>query len=384
MNNASSKSLALYVHWPWCKAKCPYCDFNSKVPTETPDHAQWADAYVSEMKYFEPLTGKAPISSIFFGGGTPSTMAAKTVGRIIDEASNLWGLNDGVEITLEANPTSVEVAGLKDFASAGVNRVSIGVQSFNDERLKFLGREHSGLEAIRALEVAADIFPRFNFDLIYAAPNQSVDEWQDELLKAITLGADHMSLYQLSIEPGTAFFKRNLSPAVEDSAIQMFEITQEIMSANKMPAYEISNHARLGHESRHNMVYWQGGEYVGIGPGAHGRIGMGEGRTAYHQIADPARWLARVATDGFGTAKTKTIEIRQSIEERIMTGLRLTGGIERKKFETDFKQTLESALNPEQLAGLVELNLVEIDEAGIRATDNGRIKLNAIIERLLE
>ncbi len=384
MNTASSKSLALYVHWPWCKAKCPYCDFNSKVPTETPDHAQWADAYVSEMKYFNSLTGKVPISSIFFGGGTPSTMAAKTVGRIIETASDLWGLQDSVEITLEANPTSVEVAGLKDFASAGVNRVSIGVQSLNDERLKFLGREHSGREAVYALETAASIFPRFNFDLIYAAPNQSVDEWRDELLQAIKLGADHMSLYQLSIEPGTAFFRDNVSPAGEDSAVQMFEITQEIMSANKMPAYEISNHARAGHESRHNMVYWQGGEYVGIGPGAHGRIGTGRARTAYHQIADPTRWLNRVATDGFGTAKTKTIETRQSIEERVMTGLRITNGIERKKFEKDFKQTLESVLNLEQLAHLVELNLIEIDDAGIRATNNGRIKLNAIIERLLE
>ena len=376
--------LALYVHWPWCKAKCPYCDFNSKVPTQTPDHAQWTNAYVSEMKYFYELVGKRPISSIFFGGGTPSTMAAETVGRIIETASDLWGLQDNVEITIEANPTSVEVAALKDFAKAGVNRVSIGVQSLNDENLKFLGREHSGRDAVHALETAASIFPRFNFDLIYALPGQSVGEWQNELLKAITLGADHMSLYQLSIEPGTAFFKQNVSPADEDSAATMFEITQEIMGANKMPAYEISNHARPGFESRHNMVYWQGGEYVGIGPGAHGRIGLRAARTALHQIADPARWLARVATDGHGTAKTKAIETRQSIEERIMTGLRITNGIGRKGFETDFKQTLESALNPEQLAHLTQLNLIEIDEAGIRATDDGRIKLNAIIERLLE
>ena len=386
MDNASNNSLALYVHWPWCKAKCPYCDFNSKVPIEAPDHAQWAVAYVSEMKYFHGLvgTGKRPISSIFFGGGTPSTMAPETVGKIIETAGDLWGFQDGVEITLEANPTSIEVAKLKDFASAGVNRVSIGVQSLNDERLKFLGREHSGANARAALEIAAGIFPRFNFDLIYAVPDQEVDEWEAELTDAISLGADHMSLYQLSIEPGTAFFRDNILPADEDRAIHMFEMTQSIMDANEMPAYEISNHARPGFESKHNMVYWQGGEYIGIGPGAHGRIGMGAERTAYHQIADPARWLTRVASDGVGSAKSKTIELDQSIEERIMTGLRLAKGIDRKSFENDFNQTLESALNPHQLSHLLELGLVEIDGAGIRATKAARIKLNAVIERLIK
>ena len=384
MDNTSNNSLALYVHWPWCKAKCPYCDFNSKVPDRAPDHAQWAAAYASEMKYFYDLTGKRPLSSIFFGGGTPSTMAPQTVAEIIAAAGNLWGFQDGVEITLEANPTSVEAERLKDFAGAGINRVSIGVQSLNDERLRFLGREHSGAEARAALEMAASIYPRFNFDLIYAAPGQGVDEWEGELRQAIELGADHMSLYQLSIEPGTAFFRDNIAPADEDSAVRMFEITQSIMDANGLPAYEISNHARPGFESRHNMVYWQGGEYVGIGPGAHGRIGIGAERIAHHQIADPARWLDRVAREGFGTGKSKTIELSQSIEERIMTGLRLSSGINRKSFEMNFKQTLESALNPEQLSHLVELGLVEVDAVGIRATKNARIKLNAVIERLIK
>lgn len=393
MDNISP--LALYVHWPWCKAKCPYCDFNSRVPLGSTDHELWAASYLSEMKHFSGLTPNMPVSSIFFGGGTPSTMAPDTVAAIIEAADELWGFAPEPEITLEANPTSIEADRFADFANAGINRVSVGVQSFDDKYLKFLGREHSAAQAKAALEIAAGIFPRVNFDLIYALPylstGQGPSQWEDELGGAINfanaLGINHMSLYQLSIEPGTAFFRDSIPAASEDHGVAMFETTQHMMAGAGMPAYEISNHAKPGFESKHNMTYWQGGQYVGIGPGAHGRIGRigrDKKRAAYYQIADPARWLERVKENSHGTAKEKNISIEQAIEERVMTGLRTARGIERKSFEQDFVGTLESNINTAAIDELMELGLIEIDEKGIRATASGKIKLNALIERLVK
>lgn len=379
--------LALYVHWPWCKAKCPYCDFNSKVPLSPPDHGLWADSYIKEMGHFFSMVPTGPVGSIFFGGGTPSTMSPKTVGRVIAEAKRLWGFSNDIEITLEANPTSVEAALLVDFAAIGVNRVSIGVQSFIDEQLSFLGREHSGANAKKAVETAAGIFPRVSFDLIYALAGQSAGAWETQLKSALdfaqNLEITHLSLYQLGIEPGTPFFRDAVIGANEDDSVAMFNATQRLSAEYGLSAYEISNHATPGHESRHNMVYWQGGEYVGIGPGAHGRTGFGGDRLRHHQITDPAQWLKRVGELGHGSAQTKKIGITQAIEERILTGLRLKNGIERKSFEKDFSMKLESALDAQGLLQMLELNMVEIDENGLRATSDARIKLNSVIERLL-
>ncbi|MDH5188858.1 MAG: radical SAM family heme chaperone HemW, partial [Rhodospirillaceae bacterium] len=332
MDNAPDFPLALYVHWPWCKAKCPYCDFNSRVPTGEHDHKQWADAYVKEMEHFVAISAKRPLSSIFFGGGTPSTMSPQTVGAVIEGAKRLWGFNNDIEITLEANPTSATKQLFADFKDAGINRVSIGAQSFNPAHLSFLGREHSADHAKSTIEDGAQVFSRVSFDLIYALPGQSPTQWEKELKSALDwaggLNIGHISIYQLGIEPGTPFFRDGVKGAPEDDSVLMFDLTQQLTSEYGLPAYEISNHGRPEQISRHNMVYWQGGEYVGIGPGAHGRTGRGANRQAHYQIADPKSWLEKINHSGHGTAKSKSVPKADAIEERILTGLRIIGGVE--------------------------------------------------------
>ena len=385
--DSEDSSMALYVHWPWCKAKCPYCDFNSRVPIDEPDHKLWLDAYISEMEHFAGLVGKKPLSSIFFGGGTPSTMKPKTVAGIIEHAERLWGFQNDIEITLEANPTSATRQLFEDFKDGGVNRVSIGVQSFGPEHLLFLGREHSAEQARTTIEDAANIFSRVSFDLIYALAQQSVAQWEGQLKSALDfakgLNIGHLSIYQLGIEPGTPFFRDNVKGAPEDDSVEMFDLTQQLTTDYGLPAYEISNHSAAQQISRHNMVYWQGGEYIGIGPGAHGRYGRGAKRCAHHQIADPKNWLEKIKQSGHGTAKTKKLPANEAIEERILTGLRITSGVGRKSFEKDFSMKLESALNQQGLLQMLDLKMVEIDEHGLRATAQAKIKLNSVIERLL-
>ncbi len=385
--------IALYVHWPWCRSKCPYCDFNSHAADLADiDHKRWAAAYVRELEHFAHETngenGKKPLSSIFFGGGTPSLMDPRTVETIISTAADLWAMAPDIEITLEANPTSVEASSFQAFHGAGINRVSVGVQALDDSALKFLGREHSHQEALKALEIAAGIFSRWNFDLIYARPDQTAKAWTAELQEALALGSDHLSLYQLGIEPGTDFFRNGVSAADEDSAADLFELTQEITEAAGMNAYEISNHARVGHESLHNLTYWTGGQYIGIGPGAHARLGtaparIGPARTARHQIANPAKWLERVEQNGHATAKVIELSSSEQVTERVLSALRTRAGISRAGMQADFGETLETLLSENAIGDLLALDLIELDDAGLRTTAGGRLKLNTIVEKLL-
>jgi oxygen-independent coproporphyrinogen-3 oxidase len=316
MSYSMTRPFGLYIHWPFCVSKCPYCDFNSHV-SNTVDHDQWRTAFVQELdRVFAESKGHR-ISSIFFGGGTPSLMQAQTVEAILDRAQALWGFTDGVEITLEANPTTVESHTFRDFRQAGVNRLSIGIQSLEEEVLKFLGRAHNMSEARTALELAAKSFDRYSFDLIYARPDQTLAGWEAELREALTLSAGHLSLYQLTIEPGTDFHKRGIAPIDEDLGADMYDLTQEIMEEAGLPAYEISNHAKPGQESRHNLVYWQGDEYIGLGPGAHSRFQ----NQAIHQIYKPDLWLKAIAEKQSGEQKRRALKTDERIIELILMGM---------------------------------------------------------------
>lgn len=376
--------LALYVHWPWCLAKCPYCDFNSRAadPANLPDQA-YRDAITAELSHYASLTNGRMLSSIFFGGGTPSLMSPDTTAHIITTAQRLWGLDSACEITLEANPTSVEAAKFRAFREAGVNRVSIGVQALNDADLQALGREHSHTEAQRAVDIAGAIFDRYTFDLIYARPGQSLLDWEGELTRGLRMAGDHISLYQLTVEPGTDFFRQRVAEADEDLAADLYQLTQELTQDSGLAAYEISNHARPGSESRHNLTYWTGGDYVGVGPGAHGRITSAKGVAATHQIADPARWLDAVFTQGHGTAKTRLLSATERATERLLAGLRLTNGLDRRQFQADLGFDIRDVLDPIGLDILSEGGLVTLNADTLKVSDAGRLTLNAILERLL-
>ncbi|MCB1538093.1 MAG: coproporphyrinogen III oxidase [Rhodospirillales bacterium] len=353
--------IALYVHWPFCKAKCPYCDFNSHVRAGV-DDAAWAAALLRELEYTAGQLGARRVTSIFFGGGTPSLMAADTVAAVIAAAGRVWMLADDCEITLEANPTSVEAGKFRDFRAAGVNRVSIGVQSLVPADLAALGRQHSVEEARAAVDLAARIFPRYSFDLIYARPGQTPDAWENELRAALSMAGDHLSAYQLTIEPNTQFFTLYHSDRLkipdEDQAAIFYEITQNMMDAHGMPAYEVSNHARPGCESRHNLTYWRYGEYAGIGPGAHGRVFLSSDWLATRTHRAPEVWLERVRADGHGYHPFEAIDARARFEERLMMGLRLREGV---------------ALDGLEQGGL-NLGLVpELQAAGLLADVPGRL-----------
>lgn len=377
--------LALYVHWPWCLAKCPYCDFNSRPLTpDDADQTDYRTAILRELGHYAELTNGKTVTSIFFGGGTPSLVAPDTIHAIIDAAHFHWGLDSECEITLEANPTSIEAAKFRAFHDAGVNRVSVGVQALSDEDLQALGREHSAREARQALDIAAAIFDRYTFDLIYARPGQGLGSWADELEQALGLTNGHISLYQLTVEPGTAFFRQSVSEADEDLAADLYELTQELCDEAGLPAYEVSNHARPGLESRHNMTYWQGGDYVGIGPGAHGRVHRNGVSCATHQIADPARWLAAVEANGHATAKVRELSQLERVEELVMTGLRLVDGLDGTRFKRQSGLELMAALNLDAVAALQNAGLVVLDTRGLRATAGGRLMLNVVIQRLLD
>jgi oxygen-independent coproporphyrinogen-3 oxidase len=318
---------ALYIHWPFCLAKCPYCDFNSHV-RERVEIEAWQRALLIDMRHEAALAGGEPLESVFFGGGTPSLMPPALVGALLDEAERLWGFAQEIEITLEANPSSVEASKFADLAEAGVNRVSLGLQALDDATLRFLGRLHDAREGLAALETAQAVFQRVSFDLIYARPEQTPEQWEAELRRALGFGTGHLSLYQLTIEPGTRFAtdvaRKRFQPLDADRAAALYRLTEQSMAAAAMPGYEISNYARAGYESRHNLTYWRYGDYAGIGPGAHGRRnGM---RTLRHR--KPENFLSAIARNGHGLAEDAPLSATEAADEALVMGLRLAEGID--------------------------------------------------------
>jgi len=340
---------ALYIHWPFCLAKCPYCDFNSHVRNAV-DHERWERALLADMRHEAALTRGAPLTSIFFGGGTPSLMPPILVERLLREAEDLWGFAPDIEITLEGNPSSVEAANYAALAAAGINRASLGLQSLHDETLRFLGRLHDASEGLNALDVAQKHFGRVSFDLIYALPGQTPDDWQADLEQALSFGTGHLSLYQLTIEPGTRFAtmvrQKRFVPLDDDQGGDLFALTRDLTAAHVLPAYEISNHARLGEESRHNLAYWRYDDYVGIGPGAHGR--RGGKATVRHR--KPENWLDAVAATGHGIVEERTLGQREQAAEAMLMGLRLAEGLDLAALSARFGLAPAGLCDPSKLA----------------------------------
>ncbi len=386
-NRAPDPGFGLYFHWPFCRKKCPYCDFNSHV-RETVDQRRWTAALLRELEHFARQSSQKTLTSIFFGGGTPSLMAPETVGALIDGARSHFAFASDIEITLEANPTSVEAASFKGYAGAGVTRLSLGVQSMRDEALRFLGREHSVGEALQAIELARETFANISFDLIYALPGQIIEDWRTDLERALSLAGDHLSLYQLTIEPNTGFAgavrRGDFALPPEENAEALFEMTQAVCAAAGLPAYEISNHARPGFECRHNLTYWRYGEYIGVGPGAHGRIIRGGVRTASQQRKRPESWLSAVESAGHGTeAETPLDRPLEGAEELLLMGLRLAEGVWFENFSAAIGAPITDFLDQPRLGRLIDAGLMEMDERRLRATDRGRLVLNSLLPEIL-
>jgi oxygen-independent coproporphyrinogen-3 oxidase len=378
--------LGVYLHWPFCKSKCPYCDFNSHV-REGIDQTRWRRALLAELEHAAREAPGRRAETMFFGGGTPSLMEPETVAALIARTRELWDSAPDLEITLEANPTSVEAGRFAALAEAGVNRVSLGVQALSATDLRFLGREHSADEALEAIDTARRHFSRYSFDLIYARPGQTPEAWMAELERALGLAGEHLSLYQLTIERGTRFFADHARGAFalppEEIAAEMFEATQARLAAAGLPAYEISNHARPGGACRHNLIYWRYQDYVGIGPGAHGRFGEAGGKRATRRHSGPENWLDAVELDGHGTVESTRVAGRDLVEEALMMGLRLTDGIDRAVFAANTGADPVEAAGDAALAPLVRAGFLEITPSHLRATDEGRQRLNAVLERLI-
>jgi putative oxygen-independent coproporphyrinogen III oxidase len=380
-NEPKSEPLAVYIHWPYCESKCPYCDFNSYARRSISE-AQFIEAAIRELRHYAALTSGRPVLSIFFGGGTPSLMEPRSVTTLIDEITGLWRVARGCEITLEANPSSVESARFAGYRLAGVNRVSLGVQSLKDEQLRFLGRLHTAAQARQALDVAAKHFERVSFDLIYARPEQTPGDWRNELGEALKLAHGHVSLYQLTIEPETAFFHlhRNgkFSIPGADLAADLYEITQEICESFGLPAYEVSNHAAPGCESQHNLTYWRYGDYLGIGPGAHGRVTVAGKKYATAAFKAPAAWHAGVLERGDGCQERFELGRREQAEEMVLMGLRLGEGLDIAKLEISTGHSL-----PGDRIDMLEADKhIECDGRTIRTSRRGRLVLNAIVETI--
>ncbi len=376
-------AFGVYVHWPFCAAKCPYCDFNSHVRHQPPDQKRFAAAFAREI---ETLAGKAPgrtVTSIFLGGGTPSLMEPATVATILDTVARHWTVAPDVEVTLEANPSSVEAERFRGYRAAGVNRLSLGVQALNDVDLKFLGRLHNVEQALAAIEIARATFPRLSFDLIYARPGQTPELWAMELREALARAADHLSLYQLTIEPGTPFFALHeagkLKVPDDDLAADLYAMTQDVCDAAGLPAYEISNHAIPGAESRHNLVYWRYDEYAGIGPGAHGRLKIDGVRHAMADERAPEVWLDKVEAWGDGLVVDDLLTTEEEGDEMLLMGLRLAEGIDLDRYQRIAGRTLD----PARLADLLANGMVE-HAAGdrLRATRAGSFVLDAVVADL--
>jgi len=375
--------FGVYVHWPFCASKCPYCDFNSHVRHHRIDEARYLAAFKQELAAQAAMAPGRTVGSIFFGGGTPSLMQPSTVGAILDIIAGLWPIHDSVEVTLEANPTSVEAERLRGYRAAGVNRVSLGIQAMNDPDLRALGRLHSADEARTAIAAAASIFDRYSFDLIYARPDQDPKAWAAELAQAISLSAEHLSLYQLTIEPGTVFERLRdagkLVPLDDERARILFDTTRETCDRFGLPAYEISNHARPGAECRHNLLYWRYGEYAGVGPGAHARLLTQKGRMALSTERHPEKWLEHVEAHGHAFIDEEMLSAEAQGDEFLLMGLRLSEGILPQRFEVLSGRPLGQS----SIASLIEGGfLEEIATGALRATVAGVPVLNSVVRNL--
>lgn len=379
--------LALYIHWPFCASKCPYCDFNSHVREGGVDHARFRDALRRELAFEAERVGRRPLASIFFGGGTPSLMEPETVAALIADARAHFNAEDGIEITLEANPTSVEIGKLREFRAAGVNRASLGVQSLDAEALRFLGRRHDVGEAITALEAAREIFPRLSFDLIYARPGQAEASWRAELRQALALAADHLSLYQLTIEPGTRFATQyargDFALPAEDDAARMYEATAEEARRFQLAPYEVSNYARPGAESRHNLAYWRYGDYLGIGPGAHQRVLADGVMLATRRHRGPEEWATRVEQSGHAIVEEEALSERDRGREALLMGLRLAEGVDPARIEARSGLRFVDTVDPTMLAALLDEGYLEWQGPRLVATSEGRVRLDALLPALL-
>ncbi|WP_164114965.1 radical SAM family heme chaperone HemW [Sphingorhabdus sp. Alg239-R122] len=375
-------SLALYIHWPFCVSKCPYCDFNSHVRGQV-DQRVWLDALLADMRHEAALTQGRTLGSIFFGGGTPSLMPPATVEALIAQAEKLWGFEDNIEITLEANPSSVEAARFADLAKAGVNRVSLGLQALDNDALEFLGRAHDVDEGLAALGTAQQHFGRVTFDLIYARPDQRAKEWEAELARALSFGTTHLSLYQLTIEPGTRFAtlvrQGKFTPADDDEAADLYALTQDMTLAAGLPAYEISNHAAPGQESAHNLAYWRYQDYAGIGPGAHGRR-----RTkATQRHKKPENFLSAITRNGNGLAHEDTLDSRTQAMEALLMGLRLREGIDIDAMAGRFGLTSQQMIDWDAFTKLRDIGLIEYRKPQLTVTPNGMPLLDAILPEVV-
>ncbi len=376
--------FAVYLHWPFCESKCPYCDFNSHVRHEPIDEASYLTAYLRELDHMASLTEGRTVKSVFFGGGTPSLMQPDTVALILEHISKSWDLDPDLEVTIEANPSSVEAGRFQGYNAAGINRVSLGVQAFNDEDLRKLGRLHSVEEARKAIEIAKTYFERVSFDMIYARPQQSEQSWRAELQKALTYSASHLSLYQLTIEDGTPFATLHKTGKLmvpdQDHAHRLYEITGEMCDAANLPAYEISNHAQPGEESRHNLIYWRYGEYAGIGPGAHGRLIISGVRHALSTHTHPETWCETVGRMGSGLKQCVELSQEMQADEMLLMGLRLKEGLDIFKFKGLTGHMFHTeAIDFLQNEGLVRL---AEDSRYLRTTQRGRTLLNSVITKL--
>ena len=374
--------FGLYIHWPFCEAKCPYCDFNSHV-SRTIDQSAWREGYLAELRRVAALTPNRVLHSVFFGGGTPSLMDPDVVADVITAIRGNWPSANDMEITLEANPGSVEAGRFAAYRDAGVNRISMGIQALNDTDLRRLGRIHTAAEAMTAFDIARETFERVSFDLIYGRQNQSLSAWETELKQALTLAIDHLSLYQLTIEQGTAFGDRYNRGGLrglpdEDLGADMYALTQDICAAHGMSAYEVSNHARDGAASRHNLIYWRYGDYLGIGPGAHGRITMDGQKHATEAFSNPTRWLEGVKA-GATERPAVPLSAKDQAQEFLLMGLRLKEGVDLRRYEN----LSGAALAQDKIAALVEMGMVPTQDHRLIVTEQGFMVLNAVIEALL-
>ena len=382
MDDWRNGGFGLYVHWPFCQAKCPYCDFNSHVVSQI-DQSAWVTAYQSELRRMGELLPNRLLNSIFFGGGTPSLMHPDTVAAVIEAARENWIFANDIEISLEANPGSVEAGRFAGYRDAGVNRISMGIQALNDDDLRRLGRIHSVYEARTAFDVARSCFDRVSFDLIYARQGQTLEEWKAELSEALSMAIDHLSLYQLTIEDGTAFGDRYARGKLrdlptDDNAADMYLATQDICDAYGLPGYEISNHARPGAESRHNQIYWRYGDYVGVGPGAHGRITLNGQRYATEAPRAPGAWLDAVKK-GQGLLPFEILKPEDQVVEHMMMGMRLFEGLDLERHEA----LAGKPLSVKKIQELTDWGMIVVDGARLRATSQGRAVLNAVLRELL-
>lgn len=374
----ANPGFGLYVHWPYCQSKCPYCDFNSHV-TGSVDHDRWKSAFLAELARFGQETPGRQIDSIFFGGGTPSLMDPDVVAAIIDLAQQQWTFSNNIEITLEANPTSIELGKFVGFRTAGVNRVSVGIQALDDPSLKRLGRLHSSKEAVQAFDIAGKVFDRSSFDLIYARQDQSAKAWESELRQAIDMAGEHLSLYQLTIEPGTAFGARHLSGGLQglpDEELQadMFELTNDICADAGLPAYEISNHARPGGESRHNLIYWRGGDWFGLGPGAHGRLTLGGNRYQTVAPSAPVAWLEAVENKSPRRDARERLSSAEVVQEYILMSLRIAEGANLQRINDHGHRI--------SYQSLIDLGMVAVENGHLKLAPAGRPLLNAVLREI--